>query len=162
MLVLGKRKLNMKSLIKLLAKHNLTLASCESLTGGLFAKSLTDAAGASWVFKGGLVVYSSEAKVKLVKISSLTPEKYGTISKQCAEEMARNIQKLLKVELAISFTGNAGPKAQESKPVGLVFIGLAIREKLIVKSYQFSGSREEIREKTVKEGVKLIWNVFAE
>jgi PncC family amidohydrolase len=146
----------MKPLIELLLKHNLTLASCESLTGGLFAKSFTDTAGAGRVFKGGFVVYSNEVKIKLVQVSSSTLEKYGAISKQCAEEMARNTQKILGVDLAISFTGNAGPQTQENKPVGLVFIGLVFREKLTVKSYQFSSSREEIREKVVKAGVELI------
>ena len=146
----------MKFLVKLLTRHNLTLATCESLTRGLFAANLTKIPGVGKIFKGGLVVYSNEVKIKLAKVSPLTLKKYGAISKECAEEMVQNTQRLLKVDLAISFTGNAGPQAQESKPVGLVFIGVAIRENLISKSYQFSGSREEIRERVIEEGVKLL------
>ena len=147
---------SMKSLVSLLAKHNLTLASCESLTGGLFAKSFTEIPGAGSIFKGGLVVYSPEAKIKLAKVSPLILKKYGVISEQCAREMAQNTQQLLNTDLSISFTGNAGPSAQENKPVGLVFIGLATPKRLISKSYQFEGSRTEIRKKVVEAGVRLI------
>jgi len=146
----------MKSLIELLTEQNLTLASCESLTGGLFAAVFTETAGIGQVFKGGLVVYSNEAKIKMAKVSSLVLEKYGAISAECAKEMASNIQKLLNTDLAISFTGNAGPSNQENKLVGLVFIGLSIRDNLVVGEYHFSGSRGEIRKQAVEAGIKLI------
>jgi PncC family amidohydrolase len=122
MLDQDKKLTRMKNLVELLNNHNLTLASCESLTGGLFAKRLTDMVGAGSIFKGGLVVYSNEAKIKLAKISAAALEKYGAISKRCAEELAQNTQKILKTDLAISFTGNAGPTSQENKPVGLVLL----------------------------------------
>ena len=152
----------LKKLVNLLAKHNLTLATCESLTGGLFSKLLTDIAGIGRVFKGSLVVYSKEAKIELAQVSRSTLEKYGAISEKCAQEMAQNTQRSLGVDLAISFTGNAGPTAQETKPVGLVFIGLAFKEKLIVRSYQLSGSREEIRRQVVEEGAELIRMILEE
>ncbi|MCE8167826.1 MAG: CinA family protein [Candidatus Moeniiplasma glomeromycotorum] len=150
----------MKFLVNLLAKHNLTLATCESLTGGLFASKLAKIPGVGKIFKGGLVVYSNEAKIKLAQVSPLVLEKYGAVSKECAEIMAQNTQKILGVDLAISFTGNAGPGSLENKPVGLVFIGLAFKEKLISQPYHFSGSREEIREKVVEMGIKLIRDNF--
>jgi len=164
MLDQGKRlvKYNMKSLLELLSNHNLTLASCESLTGGLFATNFTQVPGAGKVFKGGLIVYSNEAKIKLLKVSSSTLEKYGAVSKQCADEMVKNAQRLLKVDLAISFTGNAGPQTLENKPVGLVFISLAIQERLISNSYQFYGSREEIRERAIETGIELIRKFLVE
>ena len=146
----------MESLIELLAKQNLSLASCESLTGGLFATAFTEIAGAGQIFKGGFVVHSNEAKVRLVKVSQKTLQKQGAISNQCAKEMAYNTQRLLKTDLAISFTGNAGPTAQENKPVGLVYIGLAIKGNLIGKGYRFSGSREEIRRQAIETGIRLI------
>ena len=146
----------MKTLIELLIQKNLTLASCESLTGGLFAAVFTETAGVGQVFKGGLVVYSNEAKIKLAKVSPSVLEKNGAISVECAKEMATNAQQLLGTDLAISFTGNAGPTSQENKPVGLVYVCLAIKDKVIVKELQFSGSREEIRRKTVEAGISLI------
>ncbi|CAI2196217.1 19380_t:CDS:1, partial [Funneliformis geosporum] len=94
----------MKCLIELLTKQNLTLASCESLTGGLFATMFTEIAGVGQVFKGGLVVYSNEAKTKLVKVSQKTLQEQGAISAQCAKEMASNTRQLLGTDLAISFT----------------------------------------------------------
>jgi len=127
----------MKTLIELLTQKNLTLASCESLTGGLFTAVFTETAGIGQVFKGGLVVYSNEAKIKLAKISPSVLEKHGAISAECAKEMATNTQQLLGTDLAISFTGNASPTSQENKPVGLVYIGLAIKDKAIVKELQF-------------------------
>ncbi|PKY56996.1 hypothetical protein RhiirA4_477706 [Rhizophagus irregularis] len=126
-----------KSLVNLLTENNLSLATCESLTGGLFASTLTHIPGASQILK-------------------------GAVSEQCAREMAQNTQQLLKVDLAISFTGNAGPQALENKPVGLVYISLAIQERLINKSYQFFGSREEIKEQTVEAGIELIEKVLNE
>jgi len=116
--------------------------------------------GVGQVFKGSLVVYSNEVKIKLVKVSPSTLEKYGAISAECAKEMAVNTQQLLEVDLALSFTGNAGPTAQENKPVGLVYIGLAMKDNVIVKKCQFSGSREEIRKKTVEAGVRLVKDYF--
>ncbi|MCE8162992.1 MAG: CinA family protein [Candidatus Moeniiplasma glomeromycotorum] len=146
----------MKSLVNLLIKHNFTLATCESLTGGLFAATLTQIPGAGKIFKGGLVVYQNQTKIKLAQVSPLTLEKSGAVSSECALEMAQNTQKILEAEMAISFTGNAGPTASENKPVGLVFISLSTQEKLINQTYQFSGSRGEIRKKVVREGIKLI------
>ncbi|EXX57572.1 uncharacterized protein OCT59_023044 [Rhizophagus irregularis] len=151
-----------KSLVNLLTENNLSLATCESLTGGLFASTLTHIPGASQILKGGLIVYCNEAKKIIAKVSPITLEKYGAVSEQCAREMAQNTQQLLKVDLAISFTGNAGPQALENKPVGLVYISLAIQERLINKSYQFFGSREEIKEQTVEAGIELIEKVLNE
>lgn len=149
------------NLVELLTKNNLTLATCESLTGGLFAAALTEQAGIGQVFKGGLIVYSNEAKVKLVKISQKTLQEQGAISAECAKEMAANTQQLLNTDLALSFTGNAGPTALENKPVGLVFIGLAGKDRVIVKEYQFSGSRKEIRQQAAEAGIKLIKDIFS-
>jgi PncC family amidohydrolase len=108
------------------------------------------------VFKGGLAVYSNEVKIKIAKVSSSALEKYGAISAECAKEMAFNIRQLLNTDLAISFTGNAGPSNQENKLAGLVFIGLSIKDNLVVRKYHFSGSRGEIRRQTVEAGINLI------
>jgi len=80
-------------------------------------------AGASKYFSVGFITYTNESKINIVKIKKTTIEKYGVISKQCAIEMALNTQKILKTNIAISFTGNAGPNALENKPVGLVYVG---------------------------------------
>lgn len=153
-------KKEISSLINLLTKKNLTVSTCESLTGGLLAATLTEISGAGQVFKGGFIVYTNEAKQKLVNISPLILQKYGAISEQCAKQMAYNTQQLLNTDLAISFTGNAGPASQENKPVGLVYIGLVTKNNLISQVYQFSGSREEIREQAVEVGIKLIRDSF--
>ncbi|CAG8473822.1 14668_t:CDS:2 [Ambispora leptoticha] len=146
----------MRYLIELLIKQNLTLASCESLTGSLFAAAFTETSGIGQVFKGGLIVYNNETKIKLVKVPAFTLKKYGAISAECAKKMAANTRQLLNTDLALSFTGNAGPASQENKLVGLVFIGLATKDSLIVKEYHFSGSRGEIRKQAVQAGINLV------
>lgn len=126
----------------------------------MFATTLTEISGVGQVFRGGFVVYTNEAKQKLVKVSPLTLQKYGAISEQYAKQMVYNTQQLLNSDLAISFTGLAGPGKLENKPVELVYIGLAIKNNLISQTYQLSGSREEIRKQTVEAGIKLIKDSF--
>jgi PncC family amidohydrolase len=112
------------------------MACMESLTGGLFAATFTAIPGASQAFKGGYVTYSNDAKIK-AGVRKETLDTYGAISKECAEEMALACSRTLGTDVSVSFTGNAGPEAQEGKPVGDVY--LAIR-----------GDRAEVRNQCVE------------
>jgi len=137
---------------ELLNNKGYTLSSAESLTGGGFSYFITKHAGASSYFKGGLVTYVNDIKAKL-GVSQETIDKFGAVSKQCAEEMASKAQDFFNTETAISFTGNAGPSALEGKPVGLVYIGICILEKTYVYKNIFVGDREEIRNQCISFGV---------
>ncbi|MFA6796956.1 MAG: CinA family protein [Bacilli bacterium] len=144
---------------ELLGAHNYTLSSAESLTGGGFGYFITRHPGASEYFKGSIVTYVNEIKQKL-GVSQKTLDKYGAISEQCAREMAENAQRFFKSDIAVSFTGNAGPEASEGKPVGLVYIAIRIKDKTYVYENNFRGDRELIRSQCIFFGVNQIQNLL--
>jgi nicotinamide-nucleotide amidase len=139
-----------------LLKSNATVASAESLTGGLFGSILTDLPGSSAVFKGGIIAYSNELKQKLLSVPDSLIKEHGVVSEECAEWMAKHIKILAKTDYGISFTGVAGPDQQEEKPVGTVFVGIAGPLETKVFSLKLAGTRKSIREKTVKHGFYLL------
>jgi len=140
-------------LTKVLKERSLTVTAAESLTGGLFQKEITSIAGASSVFKGGVVCYSNEVKHKLLQVKQETLENDGAVSEQCAIELAENTALLLGADIGISFTGVAGPDELEGKPVGTVYIGVAIKGRpTVVEKLALGGTREAIRNRAVKYG----------
>lgn len=142
--------------IELLKESNLTLSSCESLTGGLFASTITSFSGVSNFFKGSLVTYQNEVKENLLKIPADLINTHGVVSKEIAYQMCEKTSKLLSSDICISFTGNAGPSAMENKEVGLVYIGICYLNEIEVYEYHFQGDRNSIREQVVLEGFKII------
>lgn len=141
---------------KLFRQFGRTLGSVESFTGGLFAETITSVPGASHFYKGGLVTYASEEKNRLLGISYDTIDQYGVVSQEVAAAMVSNAQKLLNVDYCVSFTGNAGPTAMENKPVGLVFIGVAIYDKVEVYRFELQGDRNSIQKEGVKNALELL------
>ncbi|MET3728665.1 nicotinamide-nucleotide amidase [Fictibacillus halophilus] len=140
----------------LLRNNQLTIASAESLTGGLFSKIITDFPGASTVYQGGVVVYSNALKQSMLKVPHTLITDHGVVSSQCAEWMAEEIRKQTKTDIGISFTGVAGPDAQEDKPAGTVFIGISIGNHTHSYSFKLAGSRKGIRERAVKHGFRYL------
>ena len=132
-----------------LRERGLTLGSVESFTGGLFAQQITSVGGASKFYKGGYITYATEEKVNLLLIPQNEVDKYGVVSKEIAYHMANNARQLLKVDVCVSFTGNAGPEAMEGKPVGEVHIGIATKESAQVYSLLLKGNRNEIQAQAV-------------
>ena len=147
---------------KLFREIGRTLGSVESFTGGSFAKEITSVSGASHFFKGALVTYATEEKVRLLGISYKDVDEYGVVSKEIAGQMASNAKRLLNVDYCVSFTGNAGPSAMEDKPVGEVHIGIAFYDKTQVYSYQLEGSREEIQNKAISIAFELLEKTILE
>ena len=141
---------------KLFRQYGRTLGSVESFTGGLFAKEMTSVPGASHFYKGGLVTYASEEKNRLLGIPYSDIDQYGVVSKEIASQMASNGQKVLNVDYCVSFTGNAGPEAMEGKPVGEVYIGIAIYDRVEVYVFSLKGSREEIQKEGVKNALAIL------
>ncbi|WP_419883881.1 competence/damage-inducible protein A [Peribacillus sp. B-H-3] len=146
-----------KELVKEMTARGLTIASAESLTGGMFQEQLTTIPGAGKIFKGGVVAYSTEVKEKVLKITPETISSHGVVSMECAGEMAVNIRTMMDADVGISFTGVAGPDEQEGKPVGTVFIGISIGDKKpIIERLNLSGSRAQIRMRSVKYGCRFL------
>ncbi|MCA1030144.1 competence/damage-inducible protein A [Bacillus timonensis] len=140
-------------LYKLLSDKKLTISSAESLTGGLFQEQLTSVPGASSVVKGGIVCYSDEVKTDIIGVKKETIDLFGSVSEECAKELADKTRSRLNTDICISFTGVAGPSELEGNPVGKVFIGISIvNQPTKVYEYQLKGTRESIRNRTVKYG----------
>lgn len=147
----------MNELINLLKENELTISAAESLTGGMFQEKMTDIQGAGLILKGGIVVYTNEAKKKLLKVEQSTIDKYGVVSEQCAMEMADNIKAMLQSDIGISFTGVAGPDELEGHPVGTVYIGIAIAgQQTYAKKLDLGGMREVNRVRSMKYGCHFL------
>lgn len=129
-------------------KHK-TIATAESCTGGLVGHRITEVSGSSDVYKGGLVVYSNEAKMDMLDVEKRTLEKFGAVSAETAESMAKNVMKKFNADFGISVTGIAGPTGgTEEKPIGLVYIGLADKNNTKVKKYNFGDTRKRNKLRT--------------
>ena len=141
---------------KLIAK-GITVATAESCTGGLIAATITDVTGASAIFGYGMVTYSNEAKEKILGVKRETLAAHGAVSEACAMEMAKGLKDVSGADCAVSVTGIAGPGGGSvEKPVGLVYMGLALGDQVYVKRNLFQGSRDEIRRQTVKTVLSFI------
>ena len=144
----------MQKLIEVLLEKGLTLSTCESFTGGLFAAKLTSVSGASAIYQGSIVAYSSDAKINIVHVDAQVIERYGTISPQAVKEMAEKTRVLFKTDYALAFSGNAGPLAQENKPVGLWYGAVASSKETLVFGGISNLKRNELREAACSEGIK--------
>ncbi|KIL47786.1 competence/damage-inducible protein A [Jeotgalibacillus campisalis] len=139
---------------ELLSSSQLTIASAESLTAGLFASQIGSQPGASSVLKGGLVCYTNEAKMNLAGVSDKTLAEEGAVSKRCAIELAEGVKNRLGSDIGISFTGSAGPESLEGQPLGTVWIGIAFQSNPpIALHIKLQGERNYIRLKAVKHGL---------
>ncbi len=139
------------------------LATAESCTGGLIGATITAVAGASDVFWGGILSYQNEIKEGLLGVRATTLETVGAVSEACAGEMAQGAQRALGVTMALSATGIAGPGGgTPEKPVGTVWIGVALREKVVVRGFLFEGDRTAVRLRTVHEVLRLALETLRE
>ena len=140
----------MKKLLELLSNKGYSLGSVESMTAGLFASTFIKTPGASTVFKGGLLTYAVEEKIKLLGIEENLINYFGVVSKEVAGEMATKGQKVLNVDVCVSVTGNAGPTSEPGgQPVGKTFVGVALKDKNYVFELDFRGNRNKIRKQAV-------------
>ena len=124
----------------------LTASTAESITGGLVGASLVSVPGASLFYKGGVVAYSNESKMKVLGVKAETLSVHGAVSMETAVEMAKGARALFDADIALSCTGIAGPSGQtEHKPVGLVYIAAVTSGKADARERRYSGNRTHIR-----------------
>ena len=147
-----------KKIVNLLKKKKLKIAFAESCTGGLLSKSITSVSGSSKVFNLGLVAYSNESKIKVLKVSKKIIRKYGSVSAQVCKDMAKNVSKIGKTNMSVSVTGIAGPNGStRKKPMGLVYVCIKKGNKISVKKYLFKNKgRSYIQKATVNKCLVLI------
>ncbi len=141
----------------ILTLRNKTIAVAESCTGGLISNLLTNVSGSSAYFIESIVAYSNEAKIKLLHVSPQTIEKFGAVSPQTANAMAKGIKELAGTDYGLSITGIAGPTGGTSeKPVGLVYIGLAHQNGVDTSEHKFFGNRDIIKQKAAQTALDAI------
>ena len=114
-----------QKVIELLSKKRLKISFAESCTGGMLSSSITSISGSSKVFTLGLVTYSNQTKINVLKVPKKIIMKHGAVSYETCLAMVKNLNKISKTNISVSITGVAGPKGgTKEKPVGLVYIGI--------------------------------------
>ena len=146
------------NLIKKLKRKKLKIAVAESCTGGMLSSAITSVSGSSKVFNLGLVAYSNQSKIKVLKVSKNIIRKYGSVSEQVCLAMVKNLNKISKTNISISITGIAGPSGgTKIKPVGLVYVGIKKGNRTEVKKYLFKNKgRSYIQRAAVNKSLGLI------
>lgn len=146
-----------ESVIRLLEEKKMTVTTAESCTGGKLSGRLLNVAGASGVYNEGYITYANASKEKILGVKHETLETYGAVSEQTAAEMALGAAKAAGADAALSVTGIAGPGGGTAeKPVGLVYIGCAVKGEVTVREYRFTGNREKNRDYAVARAITLL------
>ena len=153
------KKLSQK-IVKLLSKKKIKISFAESCTGGLLSSSITSISGSSKVFSLGLIAYSNQTKINILKVPKKIIIKHGAVSYETCLSMVKNLNKVSKTNISVSITGIAGPKGgTKKKPVGLVFIGIKKGNKvLVIKNYFKNNKRDLIQKAAVNKALKLTYN----
>jgi PncC family amidohydrolase len=151
------KKLSQK-IVRLLTKKKLKISLAESCTGGLLSSSITSISGSSKVFTIGLVTYSNQSKISILKVPINIIRKHGAVSYEACLSMVKNINKISKTNISVSVTGIAGPNGgTKKKPLGLVFIGIKKDNKTLVRKYLFKNKkRTSIQKTAVNKALNLI------
>ena len=145
----------MKNIVKKLIKKKLKISFAESCTGGMLAASITSINGASKVFNIGLITYSNQAKINILKVNKNIIKKFGAVSAECCEAMVKNLAKISKAQINVSVTGIAGPNGgTKNKPVGLVYIGVKRSNKIVITKNIFKKKQET---QFKKHQLKELW-----
>ena len=146
------------NIVSLLKKKKLKIAIAESCTGGMLSSAITSVDGASKIFTMGLVTYSNQAKISILRVPKKIIKKHGAVSVKCCLSMVNNLSKISKSKVCISVTGIAGPSGgTKQKPVGLVFIGVKNGKKVMINRCQFKNKgRSKIQRAAVKKSLDLI------
>ena len=142
--------------IDALKERGLTVATCESLTGGMICAALVDVPGASRVVRGGLITYQTDTKTLLAGVDESLIAGKGVVSGEVAAAMAQGTRSRLGVDIAVSATGMASPGEPGDPPAGTVFLGIASRSGAYAIPLTLQGTRAEIRQQTVTEAIRAV------
>lgn len=144
-----------ESIGQLLREQQMTVATMESITGGLLASTITDIAGSSAYMRGGVVSYATDLKLR-IGVPAATIDTYGVISAQTAVAMARAVKQFCGSDMGVGITGVAGPDQQEDRPVGEVHIGITSAQGEVARTFQFNGDRIVIKHQAVIEALQAL------
>lgn len=141
----------------LLKLNHQSVSAAESLTGGLVCERLTNIAGSSEYFMGGIISYHNRIKVSELSVPASLIASKGAVSAETAAAMAEGIRRRFKTEIGLSATGCAGPTPEPPAPVGLVFVGISSIKGTETRELHLQGTRKEIREKSSAAAIGLLW-----
>ena len=155
------KKLSQK-VVKLLSKQRLKISLAESCTGGLLSSSITSISGSSKVFTLGMITYSNQAKINILKVPKRIIMKHGAVSYETCLSMVKNLNKISKTNISVSITGVAGPNGgTKKKPIGLVYIGIKKANKILIKKFLFKVKKRNIIQKaTVNKALNMIIKII--
>ncbi|WP_108425764.1 competence/damage-inducible protein A [Flagellimonas amoyensis] len=143
---------------KFLTQKQMTLATAESFTGGRIAEQITSVPGASNYFKGSVVSYATETKIKVLGVPEALVQQYSVVSEEVAMAMAENVRSLLGTDFAVSTTGNAGPtKGDSDADVGTVYIGISTPRGTTAHKFAMGNHRERVVKKSVSKAFELLY-----
>ena len=151
-----------KTVVKLLSKNKLKVSFAESCTGGMLSSSITSISGSSKIFTIGLITYSNQAKINILKVPKKVLIKHGAVSYETCLSMVKNLNKITKTNISVSITGVAGPKGgTKRKPIGLVYIGIKKGNRTLVNKYLFKNKKRHLIQKaTVNKALNLILGII--
>lgn len=149
-----------KSVIKALIKAKKSISVAESITGGGLAAALTDIAGASKAFMGGVVAYNDEIKVIELGVSKSDLKKYGPVSEEVVRQMAEGALHKFKTDYAIATTGVAGPGAAYGQKAGTAWICIASKKEAVAIALSLTGDRESIRHATITSALSSLERIL--
>jgi len=141
------------SVVKKLIKKKASLSIAESITGGGLAAAITEVAGSSKVFLGGVIAYADEIKINELKVDEKTLKKFTAVSEEVAKEMATGARKKFNTDYAIATTGVAGPGKAYGQKAGTVWIAIASKKEVFAIALALSGSRDLIRHATIESAL---------
>lgn len=140
-----------------LVARGLTLAVAESCTGGLLGAALTSVSGSSAYFRGGVIAYANEVKVRCLDVDAGDIDRHGAVSAEVARQMARGARVRVGADIGIGITGVAGPGGgSEEKPVGTVFVAVCVSDRCAAERFRFAGGREDVRSAACKAALAML------
>ena len=149
-------------IVALLTQRGQSLATAESLTGGLVAAMITTVPGASAVFRGGVIAYATDLKAALLGVPADLLAERGAVDPDVAAAMAIGVRARLGATVGVATTGVAGPDPAEGKPPGTVHIAVCAGGGPLTQTLALAGDRERIRRDTVERALRLVWSVLGE
>ena len=143
-------------ILRLLTANGQTVATAESLTGGLVAAALTDVAGSSQAFRGGVIAYATELKAQVLGVDGRMLEKHGPVYAPVAAAMAEGVRTRLNATVGVATTGVAGPEPADGFPPGTVHIAVSLADDTVVRTMALNGNRDEVRRLAVERLLGLL------
>lgn len=142
--------------LRLLTASGRTVATAESLTGGLVAAALTDIPGSSEAFRGGFVTYATELKAQVLGVDAGMLDRHGPVYGPVAAAMADGVRERLGATIGVATTGVAGPGDADGFPAGTVHVAVSLADDTVVRTMALNGNRDEVRRLTVERVLGLL------